>query len=108
MSTETENKGLLPSGLHDLLPPNAALEDRTIRALIDTFSSFGYDHVKPPLVEFESTLTASEENGGGTLSGAGRTGRADRDGEEGGGGGGREGGEGGGGGGGGEGGGGRA
>ena len=69
MSTETENKGLLPSGLHDLLPPNAALEDRTIRALIDTFSSFGYDHVKPPLVEFESTLTASEENGGGTLSG---------------------------------------
>ncbi|MBI36609.1 MAG: ATP phosphoribosyltransferase regulatory subunit [Alphaproteobacteria bacterium] len=69
MPTNKENKGLLPSGLHDLLPPNAALEDRTIRALIDTFRSFGYDHVKPPLIEFENTLTASEKNGGGTLSG---------------------------------------
>lgn len=69
MSTDTENKALLPSGLHDLLPPRAAQEADTIRAFTDTFAAFGYEQVKPPLVEFETTLTGAAENGGGSLTG---------------------------------------
>ena len=69
MSAETDNKALLPTGLHDLLPPRAAQEAETTRALTDTFAAFGYEQVKPPLVEFESTLTGSAENGGGSLAG---------------------------------------
>ncbi len=69
MSTDTENRALLPSGLHDLLPPRAAQEADTIRALTDAFAAFGYEQVKPPLVEFETTLIGAAENGGGTLAG---------------------------------------
>jgi len=69
MSTDTENRALLPSGLHDLLPPFAAQEADTVRAFTDTFAAFGYEQVKPPLVEFETTLTGAAENGGGTLAG---------------------------------------
>ena len=57
MSVDTENKALLPTGLHDLLPPRAAQEADTVRALTETFAAFGYEQVKPPLVEFENTLT---------------------------------------------------
>ena len=69
MSSDTENRALLPSGLHDLLPPNAQQEADTIRALTGAFAAFGYEQVKPPLVEFESTLTGTAENGGGSLAG---------------------------------------
>lgn len=69
MSADTENKALLPSGLHDLLPPRAAQEATTIRALTDAFAAFGYDQVKPPLVEFETTLIGAAENDGGSLAG---------------------------------------
>ena len=69
MSTDTENRALLPSGLHDLLPPRAAQEAGTVRALTDAFAAFGYEQVKPPLVEFETTLTGAAENGGGSLAG---------------------------------------
>ncbi|MDH3739785.1 MAG: ATP phosphoribosyltransferase regulatory subunit, partial [Alphaproteobacteria bacterium] len=69
MSADTENKALLPTGLHDLLPPRAAQEAATIRALTDAFAAFGYEQVKPPLVEFETTLTGDAENGGGSLAG---------------------------------------
>ncbi len=69
MSADSENRALLPSGLHDLLPPRAAQEAQTIRGLTDTFAAFGYEQVKPPLVEFETTLTGAAENGGGSLAG---------------------------------------
>jgi ATP phosphoribosyltransferase regulatory subunit len=69
MSSETENRALLPSGLHDLLPPRAAQEAATVRSLTDAFAAFGYEQVKPPLVEFETTLTGAGENGGGSLAG---------------------------------------
>lgn len=69
MSSDTENKALLPSGLHDLLPPHAAHEAATAQALVDAFAGFGYEQVKPPLIEFESTLTGSADNGGGSLAG---------------------------------------
>ncbi len=69
MSTEIENRALLPSGLHDLLPPRAAQEADTVRALTGVFAAFGYEQVKPPLIEFENTLTGAAENGGGSLGG---------------------------------------
>lgn len=40
-----------------------------MRSLTDAFAAFGYEQVKPPLVEFETTLTGAGENGGGSLAG---------------------------------------
>ncbi|MBT5570276.1 MAG: ATP phosphoribosyltransferase regulatory subunit [Alphaproteobacteria bacterium] len=69
MTDEIENKALLPAGLHDLLPPRAAQESSTIAGIMDVFGSFGYSQVKPPMVEFESTLAGNGANGGGSLAG---------------------------------------
>jgi ATP phosphoribosyltransferase regulatory subunit len=57
MSTNDNNhRGLLPAGLADLLPPDAAREARAIDTAIERFAAFGYERVKPPLVEFEESL----------------------------------------------------
>jgi ATP phosphoribosyltransferase regulatory subunit len=48
--------GLLPEGLRDRLPPEAAAQTRIVRALLDTIAAHGYDLVSPPLVEFEEGL----------------------------------------------------
>ncbi len=47
---------LLPTGLADVLPPDAAFEAATIERLMDRFARRGYRRVKPPLLEFEETL----------------------------------------------------
>lgn len=47
---------LLPSGFYDLLPPDASLESHAIAELLRSFSSFGYEQVSPPLMEFETSL----------------------------------------------------
>ena len=52
------NPALLPSGLRDLLPPEAEAEAATVSALMGTFSAHGYERVKPPLIEFEDGLLA--------------------------------------------------
>ena len=49
---------LLPQGLRDRLPGEAARAARTVRALIDSITGAGYDLVAPPLVEFEEGLAA--------------------------------------------------
>lgn len=49
---------LLPNGLSDLLPPEAEREAQAIHTLMNQFASFGYQRVKPPLVEFEDSLLA--------------------------------------------------
>lgn len=54
--TETPSKPLLPEGLRDMLPPDAAFESDAIEGLKRTFAANGYAHVKPPLAEFEETL----------------------------------------------------
>lgn len=69
MNDISDNKALLPNGLHDLLPPRAAQESAAIAAIMDVFRASGYQQVKPPLVEFESTLAGNGANGGGSLSG---------------------------------------
>jgi ATP phosphoribosyltransferase regulatory subunit len=54
--TNSAEKGLLPAGLQDVLPPLAAHESAVVERLIDCFQSHGYDRVKPPLLEFEEAL----------------------------------------------------
>ncbi|MDD2877404.1 MAG: ATP phosphoribosyltransferase regulatory subunit [Acidiphilium sp.] len=49
---------LLPAGFTDLLPPDAEAEARLTETLTGCFAAHGYQRVKPPLVEFESTLFA--------------------------------------------------
>jgi ATP phosphoribosyltransferase regulatory subunit len=51
---------LLPSGLHDIYPPNAARERFVMGALLDRFALFGYEQVTPPLLEFEESLFAGK------------------------------------------------
>lgn len=55
-ANDNDHRGLLPAGLGDLLPPDAAREARAIDVAIERFAAFGYERVKPPLVEFEESL----------------------------------------------------
>ncbi len=65
--TEFEQRALLPTGLRDVLPPNAAFEAEVVERLVACFASRGYARVKAPLIEFEEGL----------LSGAGAAMAAD-------------------------------
>ncbi|MBK6895536.1 MAG: ATP phosphoribosyltransferase regulatory subunit [Alphaproteobacteria bacterium] len=56
MENKNSELALLPNGFEDLLPPNAEIEAQSISTLIGTFSAFGYQRIKPPLLEFESSL----------------------------------------------------
>ena len=50
--------GLLPEGLRDRLPGEAAAQARTVRALLDSVEARGYERISPPLVEYEESLAA--------------------------------------------------
>ncbi len=52
------NPALLPTGLVDLLPPEAEAEAIAVGRLMKVFHSHGYERVKPPLVEFVDGLLA--------------------------------------------------
>ena len=58
MSNDSAELALLPNGFEDLLPPQADIEAQSISTLIQTFSGFGYQRIKPPLLEFEDSLLA--------------------------------------------------
>jgi ATP phosphoribosyltransferase regulatory subunit len=53
---ESTRKALLPDGLRDVLPPDAAHEAAVAARLVGAFASRGYLRVDPPLVEFEDSL----------------------------------------------------
>src|SRR3954453_7972884 len=53
---DAPHQALLPAGLYDLLPPEAEVEAAVTGRLIGVLASYGYERVKPPLVEFEETL----------------------------------------------------
>lgn len=55
---EPANKALLPAGLPDILPPEAAHEASVAARLMSGFASHGYEPVKPPLIEYEDSLFA--------------------------------------------------
>jgi len=50
------SKALLPPGMNDILPPDAAFETQTVERLLAAFKAAGYEQVKPPLVEYEGSL----------------------------------------------------
>ncbi len=54
--TRSAERALLPAGLSDLLPPDAAFEASVVDRLTAAFEAHGYERVKPPLVEFETSL----------------------------------------------------
>ena len=54
--TEAKTSALLPTGLRDLLPPEAGAEAALAEALLASFAAQGYERVKPPLVEFEESM----------------------------------------------------
>ena len=62
--TSLTHPALLPSGLRDVLPPEAELEARSVETIMDCFAAHGYQRVKPPLLEFEESLFAG--SGGAT------------------------------------------
>jgi ATP phosphoribosyltransferase regulatory subunit len=49
---------LLPAGLADGLPPEAGFEAAMVERLMASFARWGYERVKPPLLEFEDSLLA--------------------------------------------------
>jgi ATP phosphoribosyltransferase regulatory subunit len=51
-------KALLPAGLRDILPPDAAFEAAAVERVMACFAAHGYERVKPPLIEFEDGLLA--------------------------------------------------
>jgi ATP phosphoribosyltransferase regulatory subunit len=50
------DRWLLPEGIEELLPPEAARLEQLRRRLLDTYRSWGYDQVFPPLVEYLDSL----------------------------------------------------
>lgn len=54
--TELARRSLLPAGLQDVLPPDAAHEAEVAARLLSSFAAHGYERVKPPFVEFEEGL----------------------------------------------------
>jgi ATP phosphoribosyltransferase regulatory subunit len=53
---EPLHPALLPLGLRDVLPPDAAAEAQVVARLMMVLASHGYERVKPPLAEFEDNL----------------------------------------------------
>lgn len=54
---------MLPAGLADGLPPHAGHEAMVVARLMASFAGCGYERVDPPLVEFEESLLAGDEDG---------------------------------------------
>ena len=54
--TELPHWALLPAGLHDVLPPEAAHEAAVVERVMEILASHGYERIKPPLIEFEESL----------------------------------------------------
>ena len=57
------NRWLLPEGVEEILPPKAIELEQLCRTIIDLFSTWGYELVIPPMVEYlESLLTGTGED----------------------------------------------
>ena len=56
MANGKDHQYLLPAGLKDGLPPDAAFEAAIVERLMASFAAWGYERVKPPLIEFEDAL----------------------------------------------------
>ncbi len=54
--SDLTSRALLPQGLRDVLPPDGDHETQVVESLMACFAAYGYERVKPPLVEFEQSL----------------------------------------------------
>lgn len=52
------DRDLLPEGLEDRLPRDAAAAARVTRAVLDVLDGHGYDRVQPPTIEFEKSMAS--------------------------------------------------
>jgi ATP phosphoribosyltransferase regulatory subunit len=52
------DRDLLPEGLEDRLPMDAAAAARVTRAMLDVMDRHGYDRVQPPSIEFEKSMAS--------------------------------------------------
>jgi ATP phosphoribosyltransferase regulatory subunit len=52
------DRDLLPEGLEDRLPRDAAVAARVTRAVLDVLGCHGYDRVQPPSIEFEKSMAS--------------------------------------------------
>ncbi len=52
------DRDLLPEGLEDRLPADAATAVRVTRAVMDVLDSHGYDRVQTPSIEFEKSMAS--------------------------------------------------
>jgi len=55
---QATDRDLLPEGLGDRLPAQAAAASRVRRAVTDVFASHGYDRVETPTIEFEKSMAS--------------------------------------------------
>ena len=55
-------KNLLPSGFYDLLFPDASKKSHINREITDSFMSYGYQLIDPPMAEFEDSLFADDNS----------------------------------------------
>ena len=56
----TADRWLLPDGIEEILPPQAARLEQLRRSLLDLYKTWGYEQVFPPMVEYlESLLTGA-------------------------------------------------
>jgi len=63
MEMVASDRWLLPDGVEELLPEDAWRLEQQRRRLVETFHSWGFDLVMPPLVEYlESLLTGAGED----------------------------------------------
>jgi len=57
------NRWLLPEGVEEILPPKAIQLEHLRRTILDLFSTWGYEYVIPPMIEYlESLLTGTGED----------------------------------------------
>ncbi len=61
MNDTATSQYLLPSGLRDLLPPEARRHTQILGTLLGSFDCCGYAQVMPPLAEFEQTLLMGKD-----------------------------------------------
>ena len=50
------DRWLLPEGIEEILPPQAAQLEQTLRRLLDLYQGWGYELVMPPFIEFLDSL----------------------------------------------------
>jgi len=53
---KTQNSWILPEGIEEILPPRAEQLDKLCREIIDLYSTWGYQLVIPPMIEYMDSL----------------------------------------------------